>query len=286
MANTASEPATRLQIAQHLAALQNRAGLTKTEIAQRARCGTSTVTRYLEWRSTGRLTVHMVRSLADACGATAAERDALAQLVASQSAGWQLDVPGVPAWMDPLVSFEAVAQYIHVYACALVPGLLQTPAYALATHKASDPDATLEEIERKAAARIRRQDVLQRDDLHLRVVLAESALRWSVGGPDVMRQQIDHLRKMMDHPRVDLRILPYAAGASAAGSGGNFVVLGRDGESGDLPMTVVYLELHQRGLYLDTPADTDAYKVMFNSLHDQAADGSAILAAASKESSE
>ncbi|MFF4290994.1 helix-turn-helix domain-containing protein [Streptomyces sp. NPDC001633] len=282
MSATAAGPAARLQIAQYLRALQQRAGLRQTEVARRAGCGTTTVARYMDWRSTARLSVPMVRSIADACDATAAERDRLAELVMVQSVGWQLDDPGVPEWMDPLVSLEGVAQGIDAYACGLVPGLLQTPAYAIATHQAAGADD--EESERRAAARIRRQDVLSRDDLRLRVVLAESALRWCVGGPEVMRTQIDHLREMMDHPNVDLRVLPYGAGATAADSGGNFVILRRDDETEPFSMTVVYLELHARGLYLDTAPDTETYKVTFTALLDQAAgDSAALLAVARKE---
>lgn len=44
--------------------------------------------------------------------------------------------PAVPEGMDPLMSFEDVAEYEHVLANALVPGLLQTPRYALALHEA------------------------------------------------------------------------------------------------------------------------------------------------------
>ncbi|WP_433860369.1 helix-turn-helix domain-containing protein [Streptomyces kronopolitis] len=282
MATTAAGPAARLQIAQYLMALMNRAKLKQTEVAKRAGCGNTTVARYMEWRHPARLTVPMVRSIADACGATAAERDRLVELVMVQSDGWQLDDPGVPEWMDPLVSLEGVAQYIHAYACGLVPGLLQTPEYALAMYQASGADQ--EESERKVKARIRRQEVLQRSDLQLRVVLAESALRWAVGGPEVVRGQIDHLREMMDRPNIEIQVLPYAAGASAAGSGGNFVILGRDDENEPFSMTVVYLELHSRGLYLDTASDTGAYKVTFNRLQDQAADDpAALLAAVRKE---
>ncbi|MFI1205621.1 helix-turn-helix domain-containing protein [Streptomyces sp. NPDC020883] len=286
MGTTVAGPAARLQIAQYLMALQQRAGLRQTEVARRAGCGTTTVARYMDWRSPARLTVHMVRSIADACGANAVERDRLAELVAVQNDGWQLDDPSVPEWMDPLVSFESVAEHIDAYACTLVPGLLQTPEYALAMHQASGVDQN--EAERRTAARIRRQEVLQRDDLHLSVVLAEGALRWVVGGPDVMRAQIDHLMEVRSLPNIDIRVLPFTAGVPAAGSGGNFVVLRRGGRSDNGPepfaLTVVYLELHARGLYLDAPPDTDAYRVAFSSLQDQAAgDPASALDAARKE---
>ncbi|GGQ24346.1 Scr1 family TA system antitoxin-like transcriptional regulator [Streptomyces mutabilis] len=47
-----------------------------------------------------------------------------------------MEHPAVPEIMDPLMSFEDVAEYEHVFANTLVPGLLQTPRYALALHEA------------------------------------------------------------------------------------------------------------------------------------------------------
>ncbi len=88
-----------------------------------------------------------------------------------------------------------------------------------------------------------------------------------------MAEQIDHLGTMAKRPNVDIQILPTAIGAHSAGSGGHFVLLGRDDESAPLAsMAVVYLELHRKGIYLDSPTDVADYKITFDYLRRDAAD--------------
>lgn len=276
MATSSAGSAARLQIAQALISLRERAGMTLAEVAAKADCSKSTVGRYEQWQERARLTVPMIRTIADACQATRQEREALADLVRAQGEGWWVDDPAIPAWMDPLISFENAAEYIHAYANGLVPGLLQTPAYALATHQASEVRTDPGEIERKVQARMRRQDILNRADLHLWVILTEGVLRCVVGGRKVMAEQLAHLETLARRPNVDLQVLPYTAGASAAGSGGHFLVLGRDDERRPLnTMAVVYLEMHTRGLYLDDPGDLRSYKLAHDYLRSQALDTSA-----------
>ncbi len=281
-------PAGRMQIARGLKALRTRAGLTQSEVAKRAGVSVGTVNRYETWQDRAKLRVPTVSALADTCGASVRERDALVELVRNQQNGWWMDHPAVPEVMDPLMSFEDVAEYEHVYANALVPGLLQTPSYALALHQAQDVRAEADVIEDKVDARIKRQAILERSPaLHLWVVLDDAVLRRPVGGTDVMAEQIEYLCTMAQHPNVDVQVLQFAAGAHAAGSGGHFVILGRDDEGDPLnSMNVVYLELHKRGLYLDAPSEVQSYKLMFDYLRSQAADTSVsldLLAAARQE---
>lgn len=277
-----------MQIARGLKSLRARASLTQAELASRAGVSVGTVNRYETWQDRASLRVPTMRSIADACDATSDERDALVELVRNQKSGWWMDHPAIPSFMDPLVSFEDVAEFEHVYANALVPGLLQTQRYALALHQASDLRAPADVVESNVAARIKRQDILQRTPaLHLWVVLDEAVLRRTVGPAEVMAEQIDHLYVMAQRPTVDIQVLPFTAGAHAAGSGGHFVMLGRDDEADPHnAMRVVYLELHRRGVYLDAPDDVQAYKLMFDYLRSQAANTSAslgLLAAARQE---
>ncbi|MFZ4138531.1 Scr1 family TA system antitoxin-like transcriptional regulator [Streptomyces koyangensis] len=123
-------PAGRMQIGRALFTLRDRAGLTQTQVAAAAGVSVGTVNRYEGWQDRSKLRVPTVRAIADACGATAEERDSLTRLVSSQEDGWWLDHPALPDILSPLVSFEAYAAYEHVWANRLVPGLLQTPAYA------------------------------------------------------------------------------------------------------------------------------------------------------------
>ncbi|MFE5847490.1 helix-turn-helix domain-containing protein [Streptomyces niveus] len=273
MATTSAGSAARLQIARSLVALRERAGLSQGDLAKQAGCSRQTASRYETWQERSRLTVPMIRSLAGACAATAEEIEALADLVRAQDEGWWVDDPAIPEWMDPLVSFETAATYVDIYANALVPGLLQTPAYALASYSASEVRAVQEEIDRRVEARMRRQNTLTRTDLHLWAILTESVLRCEVGGPAVMAEQIAHLEEMAARPNVTIQVLPHDAGASAAGSSGHFSIVGRDDERDPLnSMAVTYLELATRGLYLDDPDDLHAYKLTHVYLRSQAQD--------------
>src|SRR5258708_26964908 len=65
-----------------------------------------------------------------------------------------------------------------------------------------------------------RQAVLTRAmPVHLWVVLDEAALRRPVGGPDVMRGQLEHLIEVSARPNVTLQIIPLERGGHAAAGG-------------------------------------------------------------------
>ena len=278
MTATMTGPAGRMQIARGLISLRERCGLTQTQVAERAGVSKATVSRYEAWQDRARIRWATVKALADACDASAEERDALVKVARSQSEGWWVGNSAVPEWMDPLVSFEQEAAYEHVYANNVVPGLLQTRAYATAIHKATELRTPNEKVERLVEARMQRQSILDRDSaLHLWVILDEAVLRRIVGDDRVMAEQLDHLHEMALRPNIDIQLLPFTAGAHAAGSG-HFVILGRDDERNPLnSMAVVYIEMRRRGLYLDDAEEVGAYKLTFDYLRSQAADTSASL---------
>jgi transcriptional regulator with XRE-family HTH domain len=278
-----------MQIARGLIALRERCGVTQAQIAQRAGVSTTTVSRYEMWQDRARIRWATVKALADACEATVAEREALVRIAKSQSDGWWVGNSAVPEWMDPLVSFEHEAAYEHVYANTVIPGLLQTREYALAIHQAREVRSDNEAIERMVDARIARQGILRRDpSLHLWVILDEAVLRRTVGDAKVMARQFRHLQEAAESPDVDIQVLPFSAGAHAAGAG-HFVILGRDDDRQPLnSMAVVYIEMRRRGLYLDDPGDVGAYKLTFDYLRSQAADtttSSRLIAEARQEQS-
>ncbi|MFR9676898.1 helix-turn-helix domain-containing protein [Streptomyces sp. TR02-1] len=265
-----------MQIARGLLALRERAGLTQGQLADKAGCSKATVGRYEVWQDRAKVKWATVKAMAEACGATAAEREALVALAKSQGEGWWVGNKAVPAWMDPLISFEAAGDFEHVYANSVVPGLLQTRPYAFALHQAHEARTPPEEIERMVDARMQRQTILDRDPpLHLWVVLDEAVLHRIVGDHQVMADQLDHLHRMAQHPHIDLQVLPFALGAHA-GAGGHFVIIGRTDESEPRnAMSVVYIESRASGFYLDDGNDVAAYKVHFDYLRSAAADSAA-----------
>src|ERR1035441_9350735 len=143
------------------------------------------------------------------------------------------------AYQDYL-GLEAPAATIWTWEAKLIPGLLQTEAYARAIAAASLVGESQDEREQFVQVRLTRQQVLTRDNpLQFWAILSEGALRQMVGGPDVMRVQLRHLTEIASsQPGVNLQVLPFTAGAHAATSG-PFVILPFPEAPG---LGVVYLE--------------------------------------------
>ena len=113
-----------------------------------------------------------------------------------------------------------------------------------------------EEIARRSELRASRQEILRRPDApQLWVVVDEGALRRPVGSREIVREQLQYLTEIVDHPAVTLQILSFSAGAHSA-MGGPFSIL-RFAEP-DL-QDVVYIEQLTSALYLDKPVEVDSY---------------------------
>ena len=142
-----------------------------------------------------------------------------------------------PSWFGPRVLFEDKATRIHEWEMRAIPGLLQTRSYASAVIGACRPYDSQEELERDAAARVERQNILTRDDPpKLWVVLNEGVLRQAVGGARVMREQLDHLLSLADAQGIVLQVLPFAV-PDAPGVDGPAAIFEFDDSA-----TVAYLE--------------------------------------------
>ncbi|MFE9656836.1 helix-turn-helix domain-containing protein [Micromonospora sp. NPDC006431] len=204
-------------------------------------------------------------------GVTAAEeREALLRLARdANSPGWWHRYGDVlPSWFQSYLGLEAAAALIRTYEVQFVPGLLQTPEYARAVILLGHRGAPEEEIDRRVSLRTKRQEVLRRDKPpQLWAVLDEAALRRPIGGPEVMRAQLDALIAATAQPHVQLQIVPFAAGGHAAASGA-FSIL-RFGDQ-DLP-DVVYIEQLTSAIYLDKRDDLDYYALAMERLCVEAA---------------
>ncbi|WP_103529550.1 helix-turn-helix transcriptional regulator [Streptomyces sp. SM12] len=264
-------PHQRFQLAGALIELREQAKLSQAEVATRADVSKGTVARYESWRdTTAGIKSQTVRSIAEACDASPEAISTLVHLARSpDDPGWWSSHSSVPAWMDPLLAFEQWADTEHLYANGLIPGLLQTRDYNLATHQALEIRRSPEEIDGLVDARERRQTVLRKTPpLNIWAVLDEAVLHRVVGSREVMAAQMAHLLKLIELPHIEVQIMPFAAGATAAGTG-HFLILGRDAGP-----SVIYVELRRRGLYLDGADDLSAYRLSFDFLRAQAASAS------------
>jgi hypothetical protein len=152
-----------------------------------------------------------------------------------------------------------------------VPGLLQTRPYAEAVHRASEMRCTDQEVTHMVDIRMKRQDLLRREDPpHVWAVIDEAVIRRMVGGRNTMMEQLRHLHECAETPQVTIQILPFATGAHAAAVG-SFVLLG-----GPAPeLDVVYVDILGGGLFMEKPPELERYKLAFEYLRAQALDISA-----------
>jgi len=132
----------------------------------------------------------------------------------------------LPAFVQDLVEHEEAALTLLSYQNQVVPGLLQTEAYARevvdSLYPPPDPDEAADWI----ATRLDRQKLLERKKPRpmLNFILEEVILHRPVGGPEVLREQIRHLRQCTELPFLGLQIMPTKRG-SHAGLDGPMILL-------------------------------------------------------------
>nr|WP_203729237.1 helix-turn-helix transcriptional regulator [Streptomyces sp. SID12501] len=166
------------------------------------------------------------------------------------------------------IGLETDAVSLHTHAPMVVPDLLQTPAYAHAVLAETIPRLTAEQAATRLKVRLRRQHRIYDPACPLRVwvILNESALRCVVGRPDVMREQLEHLKALGAEPHITVQVLPHTAGAHP-GLSGQFSIL----QFADSPEAgVVYLERFTSDLYLEKPSDVQHYNVIYDRLRTRA----------------
>jgi hypothetical protein len=182
--------------------------------------------------------------------------------------GWWAEYGEVVAgWFETYLGLEQAASAIRSYEVQFVPGLLQTADYARAVTLLGHADAPAGQIERRVQLRLARQQLLAGPDPPtLWVVVDEAALRRPLGGPGVMRAQLQHLIQVVGRPGIAVQVMPLRAGGHPA-AGGAFTIL-RFAEP-DLA-DVVYLEQLTTSRYLRKPGDTGHYLHVMDRLSAQA----------------
>jgi hypothetical protein len=182
-------------------------------------------------------------------------------------AWWTAYRSSVPDPYDEYVALEAEAVAMSEWESQVVPGLLQTDEYARAVIEVGADISDPETIRRRLALRMARQGVLTRDPpLRLRVVLDESVLRREIGGRDLLDRQLQHLFHASHHPGVELRVLPFAAGAHAALTE-SFVIFDFELNS---RAPVVHSEGLTGGQFRTRPDDVRVYRGAYDDLRRRA----------------
>ncbi|WP_040827721.1 helix-turn-helix domain-containing protein [Nocardia jiangxiensis] len=196
-----------------------------------------------------------------------AEVESFLRLVrrANEPGWWHRYGDLMPSWFETYLGLEHAALSIRTFEAQLVPGLLQTEAYARAVVALGHENV---EATRRVELRKRRQELLDRaSGPTLWAILDESVLHRPIGSTKVLRDQLEHLVRMTeDNLRVTIQVLPYSAGGHAA-LGGSFTML-RFAED-ELP-DMVYTEQLTSSLYLDRQNDLENYRRVMDRISVQA----------------
>ncbi|MEU0006198.1 helix-turn-helix transcriptional regulator [Streptomyces sp. NPDC006314] len=249
--------------------LRERAGLKREEAARVLRVAPATIRR-MEMAEVA-LKIPYVQLLLQAYGIPDDEAEVFVQLAeeANRPGWWQRFHDILPGWFSMYVSLEGAAALIRSYEPHFVPGLLQTEDYARGVLKSGALGQTSpEEIERHVALRMQRQELLTRPDApRFWAVMDETVLRRPVGGPEVMRAQIDKLLEATKLPQVTLQVAPFASGPHP-GTYGPFVLF-RFAMS-ELP-DMVYSEYLTGAVYLDARTEVATHLEVMDRMAAQAA---------------
>jgi len=166
-----------------------------------------------------------------------------------------------PDWSRRFMEMSEQATSINQYAAHVVPGLLQTAAYARTLLQVGRTLQTTQQLEERLSARMSRHTLLDGPDgLELWVVLDESVLRRSIGGADAMRAQLARLLEPVEGQRVTVQVLPFSSGAHAMLGGSLSLLTLPGGED------VAYTEGAESGQLVEEPEDVKSYAVTYDRL--------------------
>ena len=188
---------------------------------------------------------------------------------------------------DLYLGLEGSATELVSYEPDLVPGLLQTEAYAAAITSlpgGDGRDRPAAEVAKRVRLRRSRQNVLTRpnDPLRLDVVLSETVLRRPVGGPRVLAEQLDHIVAMSELPTVSVRVVRFDAGLHLGDTTGQFIVLRFPGEE----PPIAYSDGFLGDNYFNKPQEVARYDEAFADISRHAlnaADSRAFIGHVTKE---
>ncbi|TDD56718.1 helix-turn-helix domain-containing protein [Saccharopolyspora elongata] len=233
---------------------RNRAGLGLRQLAAKLDVSHSVVVR---WERGQRVpSTESVSALCAVLGMNGATRDRLMKLtreaVSEPPNTVSVGRTGEADQLAALLEFERMATAITDVAPILMPGLLQTADYARAIMSEGIPSG---EADKRVMMRLGRRDLIVRKRAPIRFTafMLESALHQSVGGPEVMIEQLQFLMEMGERDNVEIRVIPRSAGWTPAHAG-PFVLLAFAKAA-----PVVHLEHHRSSVFLRDEADVKAF---------------------------
>ncbi|MDU0302865.1 helix-turn-helix transcriptional regulator [Streptomyces sp. PAL114] len=260
----------KMLVGVQLAGFREDAGLSQDQAARSVGFSGAKLSRIESGKGRRPPTETDVRALLDLYGTDDYEASVLLKLLqrAGEPGWWQrYDKRLMPEWFDRLVGLQEAAATIRTFEIQYVPGLLQTAAYTRAVVERGLPNAPASEVQRRVELRMRRAELLMRQDApQLWAVIDESVLLRFLGDRAVMREQLEHLAVMADRSNVTVQIVPLnVTNASAPAIPVTYLRFG----GLDLP-DVVYLEHIRSANFLEDRDETEEYRIVLDRLADEA----------------
>ncbi|OEV05872.1 DNA-binding protein [Streptomyces nanshensis] len=181
-----------------LKAFRKRAQLTQEELAARVRYSAQTIASVEQGRRMPPPDlVDRAEEVLDGFGALRA---------AAQHA---VRRPGLASWFREWARLEEEAVSLCTYECRVIPGLLQTEAYARAVTLSVPPPPSAEEVEQRVAARLERQRLLRREQpVAFSFIIEQALIERRTGGIEVTGNLIDNLLDVSELWNVELQLMP------------------------------------------------------------------------------
>jgi transcriptional regulator with XRE-family HTH domain len=257
----------RRRLAAELREIRESKGKSGDAVAAALKWSPSKISRY-ERARTG-LQPREVERLLDYYEITGSRRALLLALAADavQKGWWEELADNLSADYQQFIGLEHEASSIAIWHVDVVPGLLQTQAYArhiISSYSRVEPIAP-GLIERLVKVRMRRQQVLNREPaVQLSVVLDESILKRRIGDELVMYEQLQRLAREADRPNLMLQILPLDAQHMVFGE--SFVILRFGSDSDAVLQDVVSIEHLRNDFSLEGERETYLHRIAFQTL--------------------
>ncbi|MGW2226357.1 helix-turn-helix domain-containing protein [Streptomyces formicae] len=116
---------------------------------------------------------------------------------------------GLASWFRRWALLEQEAVALYTYECRLIPGLLQTEAYARTLFANRLPPLGDEQIEAQLQARGERQLLLtERPNTAYSFILEEHLFLRGMGGHEVTMELIDHVLGLVEYRNIEVQVMP------------------------------------------------------------------------------
>lgn len=258
----------RRELGRRLRRLREKAGITIADAAKELETSSPRIWRIEKGENPMRS--GEVRLMCELYGADKETTTALMALAKETKAPewWRVYGDAIPRGLDLLLGLEQATSAFRWWETRMIPGMLQTEAYARMIMQ-GDPDSSPEEIEARVKARMNRQKLILGQDSppHFDIVIDETVLDRLVATPYLAWEQLDRMLEAGSLPHMTLRVVPRSVGVHTAIQAGSFVILDfPQNQNGNSEPTTVETDGWVTPVYYTKPQEVARYAFAFDDL--------------------